>query len=120
MNYFTEKELACSCCGTNHFDDEFLALLNKMREQCGFPFPVSSGYRCPNHPIEAKKKSPGAHTTGQAVDILAYGARAQELVRCALNNNIKRIGIAQKGDIKTRFIHLDVAQGLPSPAFWSY
>lgn len=120
MSYFSDAELSCSCCGKNEFDSEFLALLNQLREQCGFPFPVSSGYRCQFHPVEASKKQLGAHTTGKAVDILVYGDRAQKLLQAALNAGIQRIGISQKGDIKSRFIHLDVCHDLPSPALWSY
>jgi uncharacterized protein YcbK (DUF882 family) len=120
VNYFTNEELACSCCGRNDFDSDFLRLLNHLRQECDFPFVVSSAYRCPRHPIEAAKKKLGAHTTGKAVDILVYGERAQRLLQAALNVGIERIGISQKGDIKARFIHLDVCHDLPSPAIWSY
>lgn len=120
MNYFSDEELRCSCCGSNQFDSDFLRLLNHLRAECGFPFIISSAYRCPNHPIEATKKKLGAHTTGKAVDILIYGDRAQKLLQAALNVGIERIGISQKGDIKSRFIHLDVCHDLPSPALWSY
>jgi uncharacterized protein YcbK (DUF882 family) len=119
-NYFTDEELRCSCCGSNKFDSDFLRLLNHLREECGFPFIISSGYRCQFHPVEASKKKLGAHTTGKAVDILVYGDRAQRLLQAALNVGIERIGISQKGDIKSRFIHLDVCTELPSPALWSY
>ena len=120
MSYFTSEELACKCCGKQNFDENFLALLNELRETCGFPFVISSAYRCSDHPAEASKKQLGAHTTGKAVDILVYGDRAQKLLQAALNAGIQRIGISQKGDIKSRFIHLDVCNDLPSPAIWSY
>ena len=120
MNYFTDQELACSCCGKNEFDSDFLRLLNHLRAECGFPFVVTSGYRCPLHPVEAKKKKRGAHTTGKAVDIAVYGERAQKLLHAALSVGIERIGVSQKGDIKSRFIHLDVCHDFPSPAFWTY
>ena len=32
------------------FDDEVRKKLDQIREDCGFPLPVTSGYRCPNHP----------------------------------------------------------------------
>lgn len=120
MNYFTDQELACSCCGKNEFDSDFLRLLNHLRAECDFPFVVTSGYRCPLHPVEAKKKKRGAHTTGKAVDIAVYGERAQKLLHAALSVGIERIGVSQKGDIKSRFIHLDVCHDFPSPAFWTY
>jgi hypothetical protein len=48
------------------------------------PMKVTSGYRCPQHPIEAKKARPGAHASGQAVDIGVQGSDAHTLLRMAL------------------------------------
>lgn len=116
--YFTEKELACKHCGEFEFDQDFLDLLDEIREECDFPFPVTSGYRCALHPIEARKSSPGAHQSGKAIDILASGEKAMRIVEVALSKGIKRIGVNQKG--QGRFIHLDVSEDHPAPAFWSY
>lgn len=118
MNYFSEKELACQHCGENKFDPEFLELLNHIRVDCGFPLPVTSGYRCPQHPIEAAKKNPGAHSSGRAVDIAVSGNRAYKLLQVALSAGVPRIGVNQKGDSK--FIHLDWDSKLPTPTIWSY
>jgi len=121
FDYFTAKELTCKCgCNTLEFDLTFLETLNKIREECNFPFVVSSAYRCPNHPVEARKVKPGAHSTGKAVDILCSGEDALEVIRVAQANGIKRIGVQQKGS--GRFIHLDACtekDGYPT-AIWSY
>jgi uncharacterized protein YcbK (DUF882 family) len=120
-NYFKPKELACKYTGEHGFDLEFLAKLNAIREECGFSFALSSAYRSPQHPIEARKEVPGAHSTGKAVDILASGEKALEIVRVAQKHGIQRIGIQQKGG--GRFIHLDACteeDGFPCPAIWSY
>ena len=121
-NFFSAKELTCKCgCNTIEFDLGFLATLNAIRKECGFSFPISSAYRCPNHPIEARKEVAGAHTTGKAVDILANGENALEIVRVAQKHGINRIGIQQKGG--GRFIHLDACteeDGFPCPAIWTY
>ena len=120
--YFTAKELTCQCgCEAIEFDLTFLATLNAIREECGFPFTLSSAYRCPKHPIEARKTKPGAHSSGKAVDIACSGERALEVIRVAQKHGIQRIGIQQKGS--GRFIHLDGCtekDGFPSPAIWSY
>ena len=119
--YFRPKELACKCgCNTNEFDDEFLAILTAIRKECGFSFPLSSAYRCPLHPIEARKEALGAHCYGKAVDILCSGESALEVIRVAQEQGIKRIGVQQKGG--GRFIHLDGCtedEGF-NPAIWSY
>jgi len=121
-NYFKPKELKCKCgCNTNEFDADFKAKLNAMREEAGFPFPLSSAYRCPQHPIEARKENAGAHSTGKAVDILCNGENALEVLRLAFKYDIKRIGISQKSG--GRFIHLDDCtkeEGFTCPAIWSY
>jgi uncharacterized protein YcbK (DUF882 family) len=120
-NYFKPKELACRHTGEEGFDPEFLKTLNAIREECGFSFALASAYRSPEHPIEARKEVKGAHTHGKAVDILATGENALEIIRVAQKHGIRRIGIQQKGS--GRFIHLDGCtedDGFPCPAIWSY
>ena len=120
-NYFKPKELACRHTGDEGFDPDFLKTLNAIREECGFSFALSSAYRSPEHPIEARKEVLGAHTHGKAVDILASGENALEIIRVAQKHGIQRIGIQQKGS--GRFIHLDGCteeDGFPCPSIWSY
>ena len=118
MKYFTEEELTCSHSGECKMDAHFMELMDDIRERAGFPFVVTSGYRSPDHPIEARKSAPGAHTTGKAIDIAVSGERALRLIEIAQQAGIKRIGVNQKGS--GRFIHLDVCDDRPSPAIWSY
>jgi len=120
-NYFKPKELACRHTGEEGFDPDFLETLNAIREECGFSFALSSAYRSSEHPLEARKEVLGAHTHGKAVDILATGENALEIIRVAQKHGIQRIGIQQKGS--GRFIHLDGCtedDGFPCPAIWSY
>ena len=121
FKYFTTDELKCQHCGEHGIDGYFMAKIDNLREELGFPFPVTSGYRCPEHPIEARKKAPGAHTTGQAVDIGVSGNEAYMLIEAAIRDNFTGIGINQKGD--SRFIHLDIiphSSSSPRPWIWSY
>ena len=53
--YFKVEDFACSETGENEIQDGFVKKLDELREACGFPFIVTSGYRSPDHPIEAKK-----------------------------------------------------------------
>ena len=71
--YFTEKELECKHCEEQGIDPAFMQKVDKLRDKMGFPFPITSAYRCPEHPIEARKSSPGAHASGQALDITCSG-----------------------------------------------
>ncbi len=129
IRHFTADEFWCRCgqCTANaKMDMDFIAALDDLRDVCGFPFVITSGYRCLQHPREIAKALPGAHTLGVAADIACYGSRAFTLLECVLEKDAGRggfgIGIAQKGDIETRFIHLDMrADGkAPRPWIWSY
>ena len=40
-------------------ESEFIARLNQLRNAYGKPLTISSGFRDPTHPIEAKKKVKG-------------------------------------------------------------
>ncbi len=122
MKYFTEDELKCTHCGKSGMDKDFMIRIEALREQLGFPFPVNSAYRCPEHPIEARKSSPGAHSTGQAIDIGVQGEKAHMLLDAALQAGFTGIGVSQKGSLG-RFIHLDDLDGSserPRPTVWSY
>ncbi len=122
MKYFTEDELKCSHCGKSGMDPNFMARIEALREQLGFPFPVNSAYRCPDHPIEARKSKAGAHSTGHAIDIGVRGEKAHTLLDAALEAGFTGIGINQKGS-SGRFIHLDDIENSPErprPTVWSY
>ena len=120
LKYFSREELKCQATGDEGMDVEFMLIIDKMRDELGFPFPVNSGYRSPEHPIEARKERPGAHATGKAIDIGVSGGQALALIECAQKHGISRIGIQQKGAMNGRFIHLDVCENYTSPAIWSY
>lgn len=121
---FPYAELGCKCgkCDSDgsEMDPAFMAELQQLRTLYGKPMALSSAYRCPRHPVEAKKREPGEHTTGRAVDIACHGADALQILRLALALKFTRVGISQKG--AARFIHLGTSSGgrFPSPALWSY
>lgn len=125
LPYFTEREMACRCgCGMQ-VQDQLMKILTEMRKRAGFEFIVSSGARCPKYNQEvAETGAAGPHTTGLAVDIRINGSAAVELIRLALTFGMTGIGVRQKGEWGTRFIHLDcIARGdkiHPRPWIWSY
>lgn len=116
--FFTSKEFACSHCGRVEMDQAFVDKLNTLRANVGFPLKVTSGYRCSEHPVEAKKSATGAHTTGKAADFGVQGALAHALLTEAMKLGFKGIGVQQKGG--GRFIHLDDWDNENRPTVWSY
>jgi len=118
---FSEDEFRCSQTGVAHVHPEFMDRLQKLRNIYGLPIVITSGYRHELHPIEAKKREPGAHTTGRACDIAVQGSDALEIVLLAVDCGFTGIGVHQKGS--GRFIHLDdlpTKKGRPRPWIWSY
>jgi zinc D-Ala-D-Ala carboxypeptidase len=119
--YFSSEEMKCSHTGLEKMDAGFMELLTELRAAYAKPMRVTSAYRDPTHPIEAKKSKPGAHTTGKAVDIAVARGEAYELMHLAFAMGFTGIGVQQKGD--GRFIHLDnmtEEDGFPRPTVWSY
>ena len=120
-SYFTPDELRCQHTGKDGINSEFLVKLNAIRDECGFPFTITSGYRAPEHPIEARKATAGAHSSGRAVDIGVRGDRALRVIEVALKHGITGVGVNQKG--ASRFIHLDDLEPMGHfhrPTIWSY
>ena len=114
---FSESELACKHTGKTGVTPEFVAALQKLRTAYGKPMKVTSGFRDATHPIEARKATPGAHTSGQAVDIaVGPGEDAYRLVNLAIASGFTGIGVSQRTG-QPRFIHLDT---LTRKAIWSY
>ena len=52
---FKLEEFSCKHCGKNEINHKLIDKLQLLRDDLGFPLVISSGYRCPEHPIEAKK-----------------------------------------------------------------
>jgi len=121
--YFSEKEMACTHCVECMMDEDFMGMLDQLRELYGAPLAVTSGYRCPDHNIEKVKKKLGAHTTGNAADLGVHGEAAYKIIKLAQEIGFTGIGVAQRGNPNTRFIHLDNLTTLdefPRPWVWSY
>ena len=113
MKYFKIEEFNCQETGNNEMKPEFLEKIDKLREVCGFPFTITSGYRDPSHSIEARKKEPGTHTQGIAADIhITNGWDRYTLLSTAFNMGFTGIGIAKT------FIHVDIRD--THPVVWTY
>ena len=116
MRYFNLNEFACSCCDAVHMDEDFLEKLDSLRHLCGFPFHVTSGYRCKKHNTKIGGAPSSSHLDGKAADIALSREQALKVVEVARQMGFKGIGVQQKG--KGRFIHLDDREG--PVRFWSY
>ncbi len=119
---FTIQEMRCKCgkCSDDsglNMNYSTMQRLQKLRNACGFPFVITSAWRCDKHPEEAKKVEPGTHNWGHAIDI-----RATPLQMGIIEREARKLGFTGIGKANT-FIHLDDFAGnarVPRPANWSY
>ena len=111
--YFTKDEFACQYTGNNEIQDKFIEKLDKLREACGFPFVITSGYRSPKHSIESAKARPGTHSQGIAADIRVNGgAQRHKIIKAAMIMGFNGIGVAKT------FVHVDTRDS--ESVVWSY
>jgi zinc D-Ala-D-Ala carboxypeptidase len=115
---FSKKEFDCTHCGANQMTPAFMSKLQALRMQYGKPMRITSGFRCTQHPVEARKIKAGAHASGCACDIAVNGQEAHELMKLAFKLGFTGIGVNQK--TSGRFIHLDTLEEAPRPNVWSY
>ena len=115
---FSPDELRCKHTGLLEMDAVFLDWLQMLRNTVNKPLVITSGYRHPTHPIEARKRVPGVHSKGCAVDIACDGNFAYDILQAAFTLGFSGIGVNQKGS--GRFIHLDTWAEGPRPNVWSY
>lgn len=110
--HFSDRELACRCCGVNLCVDKLVLALESLREEIGLPIIVTSGYRCPAHNKEVGGEPNSQHTRGFAADIKVSGLSPEQVYRMALKiPAFGGFGVAKD------FVHLDVRT---TPAKWCY
>jgi|TARA_R100001443_G_C3289289_1_gene162405 uncharacterized protein YcbK (DUF882 family) len=113
FKYFKLTDFDCQETGENKMDEQFIHRLDDLREACGFPFVVTSGFRSNEHSLEKVKAKPGQHCKGIAADIRATNG----VERYAIVSNAVRLGFSGVGVAKS-FIHVDVRT--TEPVIWSY
>jgi uncharacterized protein YcbK (DUF882 family) len=106
---FTKEEFDCKHTGKNEMQEAFMQKLQAMRTEYGKSIKITSGYRDPSHPVEAKKAKAGYHSEGMACDIACNSVEAYPIIRLAIKHGFTGIGVNMKGN--SRFIHLDTRPG---------
>lgn len=115
---FTVEEMRCPCGNCNlPIDDPefygFLQVYQDLRTTLGFPFHVTSMYRCPVYNDQLyvdMGHRPGDHLAGPhtrgAADMLVNFERMYRLIDEATNRGMG-IGIKQHGAVDGRYVHID-------------
>lgn len=122
--HFSPREMSCHGTGSLVVEDYFMDWLETLREKCGFPLIVSSGYRSPEYNAQISRTGLGGpHTTGLAADIRIYGPRCMRVIKYAFDMGVTGFGMKQHGPHEERFVHLDLIQpggSHPREYPWSY
>lgn len=112
---FAPEEFTCSCGCAGGPMEMSIFLLNKLqdlRTKLGFPFVVTSGFRCYAHNATVGGVENSAHTKGEAADISIGGSSQRfRFLRSAIFS-FDRVGVYPT------FIHVDVSTTLPQDVCW--
>ncbi|QWL58228.1 DUF882 domain-containing protein [Aeromonas jandaei] len=116
--HFKARELRCKCplCKQEQphkVDRTALERLEQLRARVNRSLSLTSAYRCPKHPAEAKKAKPGQHALGLAFDIaVSDGAQAYQLQKAAYELGFNGIALGNG------FVHVDIRKS--TPVSWRY
>lgn len=101
--------------GRTEMKRELLGPLDYIREKCGFPLVVNSGYRTAAHNLAVGGATNSAHLRGFAADIRCGNSHKKwQIVYYAMEIGINRIGVGPT------IVHLDADPSLPQEVMWTY
>jgi len=95
---------------------ELVSILDKMREESGFPYTITSGLRTPaqNKALKDSASNSG-HLRGWEVDIACTdSSRRDKIIELSYKYGITRRGIGNG------FVHLGIDPTLPQRVMWTY
>jgi zinc D-Ala-D-Ala carboxypeptidase len=124
---FTWDEMACKNCphcgGVSDMDESFMIKLQELRDACGFPLPVNSGYRCMQKNIDCKGHVNSGHLDqgdgAMACDLRVERNKARVVIQKAIEMGFS-VGISQSGK-SGRFVHVDTKpRKSGNKNLWSY
>ena len=117
INYFKPDEFGCTHCGRNEIKIELVEKLDSLRGLYGMPIQVTSGYRCPDHPLSVSRPT-SSHIKGEACDLSAKTSRERYMILWLIMKHkmFNRIGISGKDN----FIHVDIDRDKSQMLTWVY
>ncbi|MCA1490098.1 PLxRFG domain-containing protein [Ensifer sp. NBAIM29] len=104
--------------GQDKIDPAFSAILVDTSKSMGRNFTITSGYRSPKHPVEARKQKPGEHSHGTAVDISMRGM--DDAQRARLVTELRARGVRRFGTYTNEpdMLHVDMKDQVGDGTTW--
>ena len=111
---FSDWEFTCRHCGMEGVMPELVDALQALRDRLDAQVHISSGYRCPEHPLSAGR--PGSrHITSEAADIVVTGRQPSAVAEtAALFEQFGGIAV----DPHRGYVHVDIRERVAT--HWSY
>ena len=102
-------------CSLQDMSQDFMNLLDTLRDRAGIPIVLNSAYRSVAYEKSMARSGNSAHTRGRAVDIRCNnGQTKQRLMDIARTLGITRFGVGKT------FLHIDNDRSLPQNTTWGY
>ena len=117
IKYFKPHELHCQHCGAEEIKLELVEKMDKLRDLYGLPIKITSGYRCPDHPLSVSRPT-SSHIKAVACDFAARTSRERYMLLSLIFEHklFKRIGI----NALDKFIHVDIDEDKSQMLTWLY
>lgn len=119
--HFKAHEFDCPCgCHDTQLDSDLLEKADALRDRCGIPLQITSGYRCEKYQEELKlkgyetAKGISQHQIGRAFDCKAQGLTGLELEAYARSVGFMAVGVGKA------FIHCDLRDARERRWTYSY
>ena len=94
---------------------ELVKLLDRIRDDCKFPFIINSGFRTPEHNKRVGGVAGSAHEMGLACDIRTDSSSDRfAILKAAFKLGVARVGLGKD------FIHIDIDYSKPQNVAWPY
>lgn len=115
--YFIDSEFRrCNpSCSIEDMEQDFLDVLDAVREKAGIPLVLNSAYRSVSHEKRQGRAGTSAHTYGLAADIRCNSSENRwKIIKAAIECGVRRIGVSDS------FIHLDISTKHTQCVIWTY
>lgn len=115
--YFVDAEFRqCNPpCSIEDMEQDFLDVLDAIREKAGIPLVLNSAYRPVSHEKKQGRAGTSAHTYGLAVDIrCSSDVNRWKIISAAIECGVTRIGVS------SNFIHIDISAKHTQCVVWTY
>lgn len=113
--YFKLTEKTGSMGTVADLKPELVDMLDELRDKCGFPFVINSGFRSVTHNTRVGGSPNSAHLRGLAADIRILDSKSRmKFVKEALNLGFVRVGIGNG------YCHVDIDESQTPDVMWTY